>query len=189
MPDVFLNHAAKPLCIQQSNHSAKTGLFVFSGNMWLNGAGRVQHSLAIPQRRYSPSTVVPAKRTVYAHHSRSVLFLLLFSPMLSRTKAGSEWDIGKWQTIRPGARLKSSMWTHKVHPIDLRVTHYCFGGVDKVLGKKNDSRVLFGLVNKWLDRSSMTTEYDSKWPDIDLFSDASSFFFSSSRELLCLKQD
>lgn len=53
---------------------------------------------------------------------------------------------------------------------------WCSRGVVKVLGKKNDSSVLFGLVNKWLDRSSMTTEYDSKWPDIDLFSDASFFF-------------
>lgn len=34
----------------------------------------------------------------------------------------------------------------------------------------------------------MTTEYDSKWPDIDLFPDAPPSPFSS-REQLCLKQD
>lgn len=33
----------------------------------------------------------------------------------------------------------------------------------------------------------MSTEYDSKWPDIDLFPAAPTPF--SSREQLCLKQD
>lgn len=50
--------------------------------------------------------------------------------------------------------------------------------------KKKNPKVLFGLVDKWQDRSSMTTEYDGKWFDIDLFSDASLFLPSLRAAML-----
>lgn len=90
----------------------KLGLFVFSGNMWFNGAGGIQQSFAIPKqdiifllrfmRKKIKNCICPSFKVC--------VFLLLFSLIQSRTKEGGKRISGKWKTIGPGARLKSSMW-------------------------------------------------------------------------------
>lgn len=47
----------------------------FVGAMWLGGAGTVRNAaLLFPQRRCRRSNALPAKRTAYAHHSKSIAF-------------------------------------------------------------------------------------------------------------------
>ncbi len=104
----------------------KLGLFVFSGNMWFNGAGRVQRSFAIPKKRYSLSTIVHVKDTVYARHSRSAPFchyLAWYKVEQRRERRGylaNEKQLGQVPDSSQACEL------NKAHCIDLRVIHYLF---------------------------------------------------------------
>lgn len=104
----------------------KLGLFFTSGDVWLNGAGRVQRSFAIPKKRYSLPTMVQAKHTVFAHHPRSVPFcyyLAWYKAEQRRERRGylaNEKQLGQVPDSSQACEL------NKAHCIDLRVIHYLF---------------------------------------------------------------
>lgn len=125
-----------------------------------------------------------------AQHMHIIQSQFLFVPTLRSTQQSKSWNwMGYWLTTNNNARCQNwlKQVISQVHRSNLQLARFFLCGVvgvgEGLAGryislrkiKEKKSKVLFGLVNKWQDRSSMTTEYDGKWFDIDLFSDASLF--------------
>lgn len=108
----------------------KLGLFVFSGNMWFNGAGGIQQSFAIPQQDIIfPLWFMQKKqknKTVHAHHSRPASFCYYLAWYRAEQRREGRGYLANEKQLGQVPDSSQACELNKAHCIDLRVIHYLF---------------------------------------------------------------